>query len=149
MKNGIDVSAPIPDDLSRRLAKHIRVHLPSLKGNRVGSWLFPGDTPAGHKEPQTLAKIVTKEVEHALGIEFSLHMVRHVAATVLYASNPNAGPIAQRLLAHRQLSTTETFYGRVKTRSAHRDWGAIVDRMRSTERKKKSGRGPGDKGDRS
>lgn len=149
VKNGIDISAPIPDDLSRRLTKHVRVYLPSLKGDRSGSWLFPGDTPAGHKDPQTLARTITKEVEHALGIEFSLHMVRHVAATVLYASSPDAGPVAQRLLAHRQLTTTESFYGRVKTRSAHRQWGDILDGMRATERKKKSRRGSGGTGDRS
>ncbi len=136
VKNGVDISAPIPDDLARRLDKHIRVHLPVLRGERQTDWLFPGDTPQGHKSPSTLAKRVSKEVENALGVEFSLHMVRHVAASVLYASSPDAGPVAQRLLAHRQLSTTETFYGRVKTRSAHRDWGKILDDMRAKERSK-------------
>jgi integrase len=131
VKNGIDISAPIPDDLGRRIGKHIRLHLLHLKGDATGSWLFPGDTGAGHKEPGTLAKGVAKEVERALGVEFSLHLVRHIAATVLYDSNAEAGPVAQRLLAHRQLSTTEYLYGRLKTRSAHRVWGELLDTMRT------------------
>jgi integrase len=131
VKNGIDISAPIPDELGRRIGKHIRVHLPYLKGDSTGNWLFPGSTGAGHKEPGTLAKGVVKEVERALGVEFSLHMVRHIAAMVLYDSSPDAGPVAQRLLAHRQLSTTEGFYGRLKTRSAHRVWGEMLDTMRT------------------
>lgn len=139
VKNGVEISAPIPDDLSRRLAKHIRTYLPLLRNGKGGSWLFPGDTPAGHKDPQTLAKTVTKEVERALGVAFSLHLVRHIAAMVLYDSSPDAGPVAQRLLAHRQLSTTETFYGRLKTRSAHRTWAEVLDRLRSKERGKASG----------
>lgn len=131
VKNGIDISAPIPDDLGRRIVKHIRLHLPHLKGDAAGNWLFPGNTGGGHKEPGTLAKGVVKEVERALGVEFSLHMVRHIAAMVLYDSSPDAGPVAQRLLAHRQLSTTESFYGRLKTRSAHRVWGELLDTMRT------------------
>lgn len=136
-KNGVEVSAPVPDDLGRRIAKHIRVHLPHLRGETGGTWLFPGSTGAGHKEPGTLGKGVSKEVERALGIEFSLHMVRHVAAMVLYDSSPDAGPVAQRLLAHRQLSTTESFYGRLKTRSAHGAWGEILEGMRAKERIRK------------
>ncbi len=131
VKNGIDISAPIPDDLSRRIGKHLRIHLPHLKANTSGNWLFPGSTGAGHKEPGTLAKGVVKEVERALGVEFSLHMVRHIAAIVIYDSSPDAGPVAQRLLAHRQLSTTEGFYGRLNTRSAHRVWGELLDTMRT------------------
>lgn len=142
-KNGVEVSAPIPDDLGRRIAKHVRVHLPLLRGGKAGAWLFPGDTEAGHKEPGTLAKGVTKEVTQALGVEFSLHMVRHIAAMVLYDSSPDAGPVAQRLLAHRQLSTTETFYGRLKTRSAHTKWSAVLDAMRAKDRKRHPGAGGG------
>jgi integrase len=139
VKNGVEISAPLPDDLARRLAKHVRVHLPRLRDGKGGTWLFPGDTPTGHKDPQTLAKTVTKEVERALGVPFSLHLVRHIAAMVLYDSSPDAGPVAQRLLAHRQLSTTESFYGRLKTRSAHREWGDVLDRLRAKERAKASG----------
>lgn len=139
-KNGVEISAPVPDDLARRMAKHIRVHLPVLRGNRAGTWLFPGDTKDGHKEPGALAKAVTKEVVDVLGIEFNLHLARHVAAMVLYDASPDAGPVAQRLLAHRQLSTTESFYGRLKTRSAHGKWGEILDGMRAKERKRNSGR---------
>ena len=134
-KTGVEISVPLPDGLSRRISKHIKEHHPILCRGTASTWLFPGQGPRGHRADETIARSVSKLVRDALGQEFNLHLVRHIAAMMLFDSNPNAGPVAQRLLGHRQLSTTEHYYGRIKTRGAQREWSDMVDKLRGKERK--------------
>jgi integrase len=75
----------------------------------------------------SLARVVAREVRAATGVAFNIHMVRHIAADLLYEDNPENGPVVQGLLAHTELKTTEAIYGVRRTRSAQRVWMSILD----------------------
>ena len=74
-------------------------------------------------------------VRDAVGAEFNLHLVRHLVATLLYDADPDNGPVAQRVLGHAQLKTTERIYGTLRTRGAQRNWADLLDRRRDALRR--------------
>ncbi len=77
----------------------------------------------------------------AIGVEFNPHLIRHLAATLLYDEDTNSGPVAQRLLGHSQLKTTEGMYGVRSTRGAQRVWADLLDRKRDALRRNETKRG--------
>ena len=44
-------------------------------------------------------------------------------------------PVAQRVLGHTQLKTTERVYGTLRTRGAQRNWADLLDRKRDALRR--------------
>jgi integrase len=69
-------------------------------------------------------------VKQELGVAFSIGLIRHIVATMLYESSPQAGPVAQRLLGHTSIKTTEMLYGHLTTRSAHATWAKVIEKQR-------------------
>jgi integrase len=126
VKNGIELSSDIPPALARHIERHITLHRPALLGSDASTLLFPG--PSGRQRAMgSLARVVAREVRAATGVAFNIHMVRHIAADLLYEDNPENGPVVQGLLAHTELKTTEAIYGVRRTRSAQRVWMSILD----------------------
>jgi integrase len=129
VKNGVAVDAPIQQALARRIDRHVRVFRPTLPGAEISRQLFPA--PDGRaRTPDAIAAGVKKAVKQELGVEFSVGLIRHFVATLLYEASPQAGPIAQRLLGHTSVKTTELMYGQLTTRSAHDTWAKIVEKQR-------------------
>ena len=96
VKNGITLEAEVPQELARRLDRHIRIHRPALaRTMTTTTWLFPGQGE-GHRCPEVLANKVSKAVRNAVGAEFNLHLVRHLVATLLYDADTGNGPVVQR-----------------------------------------------------
>jgi integrase len=135
VKNGVAIDCPLPGGLVRRLRRHLTVFRPLLPGAAETTALFPsGRGDARGRE--AIAGAVSQLVRDALGTAFNIGMVRHLAATLLYESDPQAGPAAQRLLGHTKLSTTETMYGSLSTRSAHTAWAAVLDTAKGAAARK-------------
>lgn len=129
IKNGVSVDAPIDQVLARHIDRHIKMFRPSLRGAEKSRHLFPA--PDGRaRTPDAIARGIKKVATQVLGVEFSVGLVRHIVATMLYESNPQAGPVAQRLLGHTSVKTTELMYGHLTTRSAHDTWARIVEKQR-------------------
>lgn len=129
IKNGVAVDAPIDPVLARLIDRHIKVYRPALRGAGKSGFLFPGDD-GGARTPDAIARGVTMVVKQELGVEFSIGLIRHIVATMLYESSPQAGPVAQRLLGHTSVKTTELMYGHLTTRSAHDTWAKVIEKQR-------------------
>lgn len=54
--------------------------------------------------------------------------IRHIAALLAQADGPGGLAVAQRLLAHTDISTTGRMYGGLSTRGAHAEWARIAER---------------------
>jgi integrase len=134
VKNGIELDAAIPQALARRIDRHLRLHRPVLQRGEASAWLFPGQG-GRHRSDARLSVMLTRAVRDALGVPFNLHLVRHLAATMLYDADPNNGPVVQRLLGHTQLKTTERVYGVLRTRGAQARWANQVDQARDAHRR--------------
>jgi integrase len=139
IKNGVAVDAPIDAMLAKRIEQHLTQFRPAIRGADKCRFLFPA--PDGRaRTPDAVARGVTKVVKQELGVAFSIGLIRHIVATMLYESSPQAGPVAQRLLGHTSVKTTETLYGHLTTRSAHDTWARIVEKQR-----RRSGSGGGNR----
>lgn len=130
VKNGIAIDAPIPRPLARRLDRHLEVFRPLLPNPTGGTGLFPGSRKSARSR-EALNEGISFWVQRELGVPFSIGLVRHVVASVLFESEPNAGPVVQRLLAHTTIQTTERMYGQLSTRAAHRTWAEHIEGARA------------------
>jgi integrase len=141
VKNGITLDAAVPVDLARRIDRHIKVHRLALaRTNAASSWLFAG-MGDDHRCPEALTRGISAAVRDAVGVQFNVHLIRHLVATLLYDADPLNGPLAQRVLGHTQLKTTEGMYGSLRTRGAQRQWAEVLDSKRDMLRRQAARKG--------
>jgi integrase len=126
-KNGIEIETPFDAPLAARFARHLRVFRPSLRGAQ-GPFLFPSPD-GGARNPDTVAKRMTQIVRDALGTQFTPKLMRHIVATMLFEASPENSLVAQRVLRHTSIKTTEQMYGVLRNRGALRVYHETVRRQ--------------------
>ncbi len=137
MKNGEDYQAELSADLARRLLVYRDQLAPSVLGS-VPQDLFV--TRQGNRKSMTTIAVEFKAIiALELGISMTLHQTRHLAAKVLLDAHPEAYPLVQQLLGHRNLSTTVKTYAGVNTRRASREYAAVLETMKSAPITRASG----------
>src|SRR4051794_31509900 len=77
-------------------------------------------TPGFPKRPDTLSKQLSKLVWDRLGIRFSPHLMRQLAAMMHANERPGDYETPRRLLGHRSYDTTFQAYQGMETKSANR-----------------------------
>jgi len=125
-KTGRDEEAWFEPQLIKWLDRHLKVYRPLLP-NRDSNYLFAGDDN-GHRAPATFANQLKRLVQDQVGIDFNVHIARHLAVTWLLEDDPQNMSVAQRLIGHAQLKTTERYYGLARTRGAQRQWAELLAR---------------------
>ncbi len=132
-KTGQAVEAWFDPPLIKRIERHLKVYRPILCDGK-STFLFPGRID-GHRAPSTMSAELKRFVQNQVGAEFNVHLVRHLTVTLLLEEDPLNMAVAQRLIGHVQLKTTERFYGQARTRAAHRKWADVLQhRIRRLER---------------
>lgn len=136
-KTGRDSEAAFDKDLIRRFDKHLKTYRPLL--NRHGSsYLFPG-AKGGHLTGAVVARTLKQLVGQRLGVRFNPHLMRHLAVDILLREDPNNMPVAQHVLDHATLKTTERMYGQARTRGAQKLWARTLEReLKKAKRKGRS-----------
>ena len=135
-KTGRDEEAWFEPPLIKRLERHLKVYRPLLP-HSDSTYLFPGKD-SGHRSPGTMSNQLKRLVQDQVGAEFNIHLTRHLAVTLLLEDDPRNMSVAQRLIGHAQLKTTERYYGQARTRGAQRKWAQVLSRKaRQLERRLK------------
>jgi integrase/recombinase XerD len=94
-----DRLVPLSAVLLERLRDHWRRYRPR-------TWLFPGQTPAGHLSIGHVQRLCQRAVRAAgIAKKASMHTLRHSYATHLLEGGTDLATL-QKLLGHNQLSTT-------------------------------------------
>lgn len=125
VKNRTNIRFDLPADLAARIERHIDRFRPHVPGHADGTALFPGR--AGRpREAQSLGRHLRRIVEQQLGKRFHPHLARHLAVDVLLEADQGNLPVAQRLLGHRRIQTTEGIYGSRVTRAANRRFAELI-----------------------
>ncbi len=122
------IDVVISKDLSAALDRHIKKYRPMLPG-ADSPWLFPG-TAGRHRAPCNLARKVSALIQEHLGVQFNLHLFRHLCALTNYNADENAGPVVQALLDHADLRTTEGAYVAIRGRAAQKRYADILAALR-------------------
>lgn len=60
------------------------------------------------------------------GLKWHPHLFRHMAGFLILEDNPAAAAIAQRILGHKRMETTERFYLSRKTEAAFNHYDTLL-----------------------
>jgi integrase len=134
-KTGQDEEMTLPGLLAERMYIFITKYRPFVVTHE-SPFLFPGKYE-GHINPQSLSNAVVEFVKDFIGIPFNTQILRHLTATLVFDEDPTNGPIAQRLLDHASLKTTQAMYGVQRTRGAQAEYARILEARQSRKPKQK------------
>jgi integrase len=124
-KNGAAIEFPLPDHVVERLDRYIAKWRPLLAG--FGSpWLLPGRDPAKPKHAVSIADQIKSAIREHLGIAFNPHLFRHLAGKLALSLSPGNYELPRRLLGHKSIDTTTTFYTGTETAAAARLYDDLV-----------------------
>jgi Phage integrase family len=106
--------------------KHYR---PLLCGADKSTYLFPGNTPSGHKTSQKLADAITNLVRKRTGLVMNLHLWRHVMGAMLLEEHEDMR-LVEELLGHVPGSRATRRYAELKTKWAAKRLDGITEQAR-------------------
>jgi len=109
---------------------HYRRH---LAGADRSSFLFPGETAAGHKTFGKLANAVTQFVQRRTGLEMNLHLWRHLMGAKLLEEHEDIR-LVEELLGHVPGSRATRRYVELKCAWAAKRLDRITDGVRERGR---------------
>jgi integrase len=136
VKNRTPLEFELDAQTTVMIGRYLAEFRPALLRGRPGNWLFPGED-GGHKEPCTLSGQITDEVFEGTGVRLTAHQFRHAAAAIYLKHRPGEYELVRRLLGHRSIKTTISFYAGLETLQATRIFGEIVhaELMRQSDRR--------------
>jgi integrase len=91
-------------------------------------WLFPGET-GGCKDAKTFSGQITERVQKATGLCITVHQFRHAAAAIWLKYKPGDYEAVRRVLGHRNIKTTISFYCGLETMQANVMFGDMVRKL--------------------
>ena len=144
VKNRVDLTIPLGATQSEFYDAYVERVRPLLidAGNAGNTRLFPARKSAtGHNT--NLTRSLVDQVHRRVGIRIHPHLYRHILGWVWLKEDPNALPAVQKLLGHKRLETTMTFYAELDETLALQRWARIVEEKkerRDAETHSKTGR---------
>lgn len=127
VKNRVPLEFELDAQTTELIDRYLAEFRAALFRGSTGAWLFPGDL-GNHKDPKTLSDQITGRVVEKTGVRLTGHQFRHAAAAILLKHRPGEYELVRRLLGHRSIATTMTFYAGLETLQATRIFGEIVER---------------------
>ena len=82
-----------------------------------------------HKDIKTLGEQISKRIGREIGLVVTPHQFRHAAAALILRTDRGNYELVRRVLGHRSLATTTSFYIGLKSLSAAERFGEIVTAM--------------------
>jgi len=140
VKNKEALEYPLPletVDLLERYIREFRPHLTSA-GN---SALFPG-IAGGPKNQAFFGTQISRTVRAHTGLRVHPHLFRHIGAKLYLDANPGAYEVVRRVLGHRSIDTTTSFYTGLETAAAVRHFDKTILNLRRESSVKGSKRAP-------
>jgi integrase len=91
--------------------------------------LFPG-RGGGSKSLNALRDQISKAIHRHTGMRMHPHLFRHAGAKLFLDANPGSYEVVRRVLGHRSLNTTTTFYTGLETARAVRHFDDTILKLR-------------------
>jgi integrase len=130
-KNHRPIEAVIPAVLSERLQIYRNKIAPAVIGRSPDSvFVTLSGSP---RKRDTIKNTIVKTLFRHLGVRFTPHQFRHLAAKIILDENPGAYELVRQLLGHTSVSTTTSYYAGVDTRRAGRAHADLVMKLRDSK----------------
>jgi integrase len=124
VKNAQDLEFELPERTAELIDWYLREHRPVLL--RPGcTALFP--SPSGKaKRDGTLGLQIHELVFARTGLKVNPHLFRHIGAKLFLDAVPGGYEVIRRVLGHKSIATTTSFYAGAETAAAVRHFDAVV-----------------------
>lgn len=132
-KNSEPIEFALPVELSEMIDRYIRDFQPFLIRDD-NPHLFPARIGRGHKSQTTLAQQLKERLHERLGFKMTPHQFRHLGAWLYLRHNPGDFVTVQKLLGHKNIKITMSFYAKLDTEMAARRYDQIVALERASHR---------------
>lgn len=133
VKNKADLEFELLPESTTLIDWYIREVRQAPQANRA---LFPGKSN-GPKTIGTLRHQIIKTVRQFTGLEVHPHLFRHLGAKLYLEHNPGGYEVMRRVLGHKSMETTTSFYTGFETRGATRHFDETIMSIRQTPPKGK------------
>src|SRR3954454_16182867 len=127
VKNRVPLEFELDQRVTDLIDEYVETFRPALSRGSNQPWLFPGEN-GGHKMLASLGIQISDRIRAATGIKMTVHQFRHAAAAILLKNRPGEYELVRRLLGHRNIQTTISFYCGLETMQATRIYGEIITR---------------------
>jgi hypothetical protein len=132
VKNRVKLEFQFGQGLSELVDEYVHDFRPHLVRGSNGAWLFPGET-GGCKGPTVLSGQITERIFKATGLRITAHQFRHAAGAIILKHRPGEYELVRRVLGHRNVQTTMSFYTGLETTQAGRLFGDMIGGMIFTD----------------
>ena len=130
VKNREPLDYPLPPPSIALIEAYVKEFRPRLASPGCTA-LFPGRW-GGPKGEDTLRGQITETVHAYTGMMMHPHLFRHAAAKLYLDANPGGHEIVRRVLGHRSIDTTTTYYSGLETAAAVRHYDTAILRRRKS-----------------
>ncbi|WP_339951193.1 tyrosine-type recombinase/integrase [uncultured Albimonas sp.] len=124
VKNGQPVTADVSRDAARLLRTYLKRWRPMLIGT-LNDAVFPMRS-GGPRRPGHLSQSLPDVIYRETGLEMNAHLFRHFAGLIFLRRNPGDFETVRRMLGHKKLETTTSFYAELETREALKRWDDVL-----------------------
>jgi integrase len=124
VKNKEPIEVDLPQE-SMRLVKTYLADWRPLVSDAPGDWLFPA-RGGGHRLPSHLSQEMSRVIFKHTGLLVNAHLFRHLAGMLYLIENPGEYETVRRLLGHRKMTTTTTFYAPLENKQAVKRYDEVV-----------------------
>lgn len=129
VKNHVPIDALLGEETSALIARYVDVFRPVLIG---------APTPAlfvsmgqGAKGSPALSHQLARFIRSEIGLTMHAHLLRHFAAFQYLQDNPGDYETVRRMLGHKQIATTVSFYAGLETDQAFARYDELIARERA------------------
>lgn len=133
VKNKADLEFELPAESATLIDWYLTEMRKAPTGNRA---LFPGRS-GGAKTVGTLRHQIITTVWQFTGLQVHPHLFRHLGAKLYLDQNPGGYEVMRRVLGHRSMETTTSFYTGFETLGAARHFDETIMKIRRAPAKGK------------
>ena len=130
VKNAVDLEVELPEPVVALLDLYIEHYRPRLI-EVPSTLLFPGRYGG---PSTTTAERIPKAILRHLGIDFHVHLFRHLAAMIHLTLHPGDYETVRRVLGHKSMDTTARTYAGLETAAAFAHYDRSVLQLREAAR---------------
>ncbi|GAW37433.1 site-specific tyrosine recombinase XerC [Roseovarius sp. A-2] len=117
VKNNNSVDFDLGEQQSALLETYLSAFRQQVSDN-PGSFLFPKKSGGGFRSPAQLGSELSGLIYRETGLVMNAHLFRHFAGMMFLTNNPGEFETVRRILGHRKLDTTTSFYARFSNKAA-------------------------------
>ncbi len=128
VKNKVAIDAQLSEGTSALLDRYVTVFRPVLP-KQPTAVLFVSQKGCG-KGPSALSKQFSRFVHARIGLTVHAHLMRHFAAHLFLKDNPGCYEDVRRMLGHKSLTTTISFFAGLETDRALARYSELISSLR-------------------